>query len=351
MGLAEARAAATEALDMLAKGRNPAAEKRAAKAARLEAQLTERDKIKTLVEQFDQRHLSGIKSGRAVRARLDRYVLPAWGERDVHSITRRDVIDLLESIRDTGHAVTANRVRTHLVTFFGWCVERDILTASPAQGVKAVAKEQARERVLSDDETRWFWCAYDAEGYPWGSLGKVLLLTGQRLGEVAGMTEAEVAGDVWRLPGARVKNGRAHDVPLSEAVRAILAALEKPNGLFFTTDGRKPVSSFHRARGRLHAAMERIAAEERGAPVAVAHWGFHDLRRTCATGLARLNVPVRVTEAVLNHVSGTGGGIVGIYQKYDYAAEKRAALEAWARHVMALVTGAPDNVVRLELRR
>jgi integrase len=351
MGLAEARAAATEALDMLAKGRDPAAEKRATKAARLEAQLAERDKVKTLVAQFDQRHLASIKSGRAVRARLDRYVLPVWGERDVHSITRRDVIDLLESIRDGGHAVTANRARNHLTTFFNWCVERDILTASPMQGVRAVAKEQARERVLSDDEIRWFWRACEAEGSPWGGLAKVLLLTGQRLSEVAGMTEAEVAGDVWRLPGARVKNGRAHDVPLSEAVRAILAALERPNGIFFTTDGRAPVSSFHRARARLHAAMERIAAEERGAPVAIPHWTFHDLRRTAATGMAKLGIPVRVTEAVLNHAGGTGGGIVSIYQRHDYAAEKRQALEAWARHVMALVAGKPDNVVRLEARR
>jgi integrase len=354
MGLAEARAAATEALDMLAKGRDPAAEKRAAKAARLEAQLTERDKIKTLVAVFDQRHLASIKSGRAVRARLDRYVLPVWGERDIHDITKRDVLELLESIKDGGHAVTANRVRTHLGTFFNWCVERDILTASPMQGVKAVAKEQARERALSDDEIRWLWRACDGEGRPWGALGKVLLLTGQRLSEVAGMTEAEVAGDVWHLPAARVKNGRAHDVPLSEAVRAILEAPGRPHGpggLFFTTSARAPVSSFHRARGRLHAAMERIAAEERGAPVAIAHWTFHDLRRTCATGMAGLGIPVRVTEAVLNHVSGAGGGIVAVYQRHDYAAEKRQALEAWARRVEAIVTGAPDNVVRLEARR
>jgi integrase len=351
MKLAEARAAATEALDMLAKGRDPAAEKKAAKAARLEAQLAERDKVKTLVEQFDQRHLSSIKSGRAVRARLDRYVLPVWAERDVRAITRRDVIDLLESIKDGGHGVTANRVRTHLTTFFNWCVERDILTASPVQTVKPVAKEQARERVLSDEEIRWFWRACDAEGYPWGSLGKVLLLTGQRLSEVAGMTEAEVAGEVWRLPGARVKNGRAHDVPLSGAVRAILEWLERPNGIFFTTNGRAPVSSFFRARERLHAAMERIAAEERGAPAEIWHWTFHDLRRTAATGMARLGIPVRVTEAVLNHAGGNGGGIVGVYQRYDFSAEKRQALEAWARHVMALVEGTPDNVVRLEARR
>jgi integrase len=97
--------------------------------------------------------------------------------------------------------------------------------------------------------------------------------------------------------------------------------------------------------------MERIAAEERGAPVAIPHWTFHDLRRTAATGMAKLGIPVRVTEAVLNHAGGTGGGIVSIYQRHDYAAEKRQALETWTRNVEALVAGAPDNVVRLELRR
>jgi integrase len=164
MGLAEARAAATEAFDKIAQGRNPAAEKKAAKAARLEAQLSERDKVKTLVEQFDREHLSTIESGRIVRCQLDRYVAPIWGERDVHSIIRRDVIDLLEGIKDSGRAVTANRVRAHLGTFFNWCVARDVLTASPVQTVRFVTKEQSRARVLSDDEIRWLWRACDVEG-------------------------------------------------------------------------------------------------------------------------------------------------------------------------------------------
>ena len=350
MGLAEARAAGAEALDKVDRGHNPAVEKKATKAAKLEAQLTERDRIKTLVAQFDQRHLSTLKSGRTVRRELDRHVVAVWGERDVHDITKRDVIDLLDGIADTGRAVTANRVRAYLGKFFNWCVERDILAASPALGVKAVTKETSRERVLSDDEIRWLWRACDGEGYPWGALGKVLLLTGQRLGEVAGMVEAEVEGDLWRLSSARTKNGRAHDVPLSGAVRGVLEALERPAGragLMFTTTGRTPVSGFHKARGHLHAAMERIAAEARGEPVEIPHWTFHDLRRTAATGMARLGIPVRVTEAVLNHVSGTAAGIVAVYQRHDYADEKRQALEAWGRHVEALVEGRADNVVPL----
>jgi len=94
--------------------------------------------------------------------------------------------------------------------------------------------------------------------------------------------------------------------------------------------------------------MTGIASKERGEPVEIPRWTFHDLRRTAATGMARLGIAVRVTEAVLNHVSGTGGGIVAVYQRHDYADEKRAALEAWGRFVLALVEGAADNVVRLE---
>jgi integrase len=91
--------------------------------------------------------------------------------------------------------------------------------------------------------------------------------------------------------------------------------------------------------------MSEIASAEVGAAVTIPHWTFHDLRRTCATGMARLGIPVRVTEAVLNHVSGTGGGIVAVYQRHDYADEKRQALDAWARLVGELLKGRADNVV------
>ena len=351
MGLAEARAAASEALDKIDHGKNPSAEKKATKAAKLEAQLSERDKIKTLIGQFDKRHLSNLKSGRVVRRELDRHVVSEWGERDIHEITKRDVIDLLDGIADSGRVVTANRVRAYLNKFLNWAVERDILPMNPATGVKPVAKEASRDRVLSDDEIRWLWQACEAEGFPWGPFGKVLLLTGQRLGEVAQITDQEIKGDLWHLSAERTKNGRAHDVPLSEPARDVLAGIERikgPGGFVFTTTGETPVSGFFKARAHLHSAMAKVAADERGEAVEIPRWTFHDLRRTAATGMARLGIPVRVTEAVLNHVSGTGGGIVAVYQRHDYADEKRAALEAWGRQVLELIEGTADNVVRLE---
>ncbi len=353
MGVADARIAASEAIAALERGKNPAAEKQATKAAKTEAALSERDKIKTLIGQFDRRHLSTLKSGAQALQFLQRFVVKAWDDRDIHTITKRDCIDLLDSIMDSGRATTANRVKAHLSVFLNWCVGRDIIAVSPLTGVKPPAKETSRERVLTDDEVRLFWRACDKLGEPWGPLGKVLLLTGQRLNEVAQMTDAEVQGDIWRLSPDRTKNGRAHDVPLSDAAQAILRGKERIKGkagYVFTTTGTAPVQGFFKARDYIAKAMVELASEGQVEPVDIPYWTFHDLRRTAATGMARLGIQVRVTEAVLNHVSGTAGGIVSVYQRHDYADEKRVAVEAWSRLVAEIVDGKADNVVRLEAR-
>lgn len=354
MGLAEARAAAGAAIEAVEHGRDPSAQKKATKAAKLEAGLSDRDKIKTLIGQFYTRHLSTLKSGDHARQFLDRFIVPAWGDRDIHDITRRDVIDLLDEIADSGRLTTANRVLAHTRKFFNWCVERDVIEVAPSAGVKPPSKETSRDRVLTDDEIRWFWAACDKLGQPWGPLGQILLLTGQRLNEAAQMTDGEIRRDLWHLPASRTKNARAHDVPLSDAAQRVLGGTERLKsgaGYVFTTNARTPVSGFHKARIHIAEQMEAIVAEERGETVTIPKWGFHDLRRTAATGMARLGIPVRVTEAVLNHVSGTGGGIVAVYQRHDFADEKRQALEAWGRYVMQLVEGKADNVVRIEEAR
>lgn len=351
LGVADARRAAAEALDAIEHGQDPGETKKAKKTDLLAAQLAQRDTVAALVEQFATRHLSKLKSGDHARQFIDRFVIPAWGERDVHDISRRDVIDLLDQIVDSGRGTTANRVLAHTRKFFNWCVERDVIAIAPTTGVRPPAKETVRHRVLTDDEVRWFWQACDGEGDPWGSVGKMLLLTGQRLSEVVGMTTDEIDGDTWHLPALRTKNGRAHDVPLSKAAAAILRSVEPVTGsvgYIFTTTGNVPVSGFDKARKNIAARMTARATEERGEPVEIPHWTFHDLRRTAATGMARLGLPVRVTEAVLNHVSGTAAGIVSVYQRYDYEIEKRRALEAWANLLHEIGEDSVSNVVRLE---
>jgi integrase len=350
MGVADARRAATEAREVLDHGNDPSAKKKAAKAQALEAQLAERDTVAKLVEQYAKRHLSTLKSGDHAKQFLDRFVIPAWGDRNVHDVTRRDVVDLLDGIVDSGRGMTANAVRAYTRAFFNWCVERDVLAVAPTMGVKPPVKPTRGDRVLSDDEIRWFWRACDEMGQPWGPIGKLLILTGQRRGEVVGMTTGEIKGDTWYLPAERTKNARAHVVPLSEAASAVVAAVQRvpgPRGYLHTTTGEAPLRGLDKGRERIAERMARIAAEERGEPVDIPRWTLHDLRRTTATRMGQLGVSPIVIESVLNHVSGLKAGVAGVYNHYDYADEKRQALEAWARFVMELVEGKADNVVRM----
>jgi integrase len=263
------------------------------------------------------------------------------------------VIELLDDIVDSGKPVTANRVRAHLSKLFNWCMERDILEASPMAGVKAPVKEVSRDRVLSDDEVRWFWQACEEVGQPWDAFGKLLLLTGQRRSEAAEISDKEIKDGVWHLSPDRTKNKRAHTVPLSQPAIAVLDAVERikgRSGYIITTTGETPISGFQKTRLNIAEHMAAIAEKERGEAVEIPHWTFHDLRRTAATGMARLGIPVRVTEAVLNHVSGSGGGIVAVYQRHDFADEKRQALESWAVAVQDILAGL-DPVEEAKQRR
>ena len=343
LGLADARRAASEARDKLDVGQDPAAEKRAARAP---APAPERpaDTFAQVLKDYDKRHLQKLKSGTEARRVLERHVSPIWGERLLETITRRDVLDLLDDITEAGKATTANRVRVLLSGLFGWAMQRDIIAASPIAGTKPPAKERARDRVLSDDELRWLWLASGEAGQPWPQLIRLLILTGQRRGEVSRMHDDELHGDLWRLPASRTKNGRAHDVPLSKPARALLDDLDRIGPWVCTTTGTEPFSGFSKGFRALSERMAAIAAKERGGPVAIPPFTLHDIRRTVATGMARAGIPVRVTEAVLNHVSGTAGGIVSVYQRHDYADEKRAALDAWARMVLSMVEGEPDRI-------
>ncbi len=348
MTVALARKAATDALEKIETGVDPTEEKKAAKAAL--ASEAGKDTFATQLDRFDRRHLSTLRTGAEVRRSLDLHVTKRWGDRLVSEITKRDVLDLLDDLVDQGKATTANRTRTHLSKFFGWLVERDAIQASPLIGVKAPAKEKARERVLTNEELRWFWQATENEPYPFGPMLRVLLLTAQRRTEVAAMTTQEIDDETWSMAPERTKNGRAHDVPLSEMVTTILRSVpsvQGKQGYVFTTTGTTPVQGFKKAKSRIDIRMQEIAAEERGERVEIEGWVMHDLRRTAATGMARLGVPLRVTEAVLNHVSGSASGIVSVYQRHDFATEKRQALEAWAGYVERLVQGENDNVVEL----
>lgn len=167
---------------------------------------------------------------------------------------------------------------------------------------------------------------------------------GQRRDEVAGMAWGEIDDRTWTIPKERAKNNKAHDVPLSDAALAIIEEVKasprvySPKGLLFTRTGDTAASGFSKAKTQLDKLMGKLSS-----------WRLHDIRRTVATGMQKLHVPLEVTEAVLNHISGSRAGIVGIYQRHDYFEEKHRALQAWANHLTTLIEGQAENVVALRM--
>jgi integrase len=247
--------------------------------------------------------------------------------------------------------VTANRVLACVRKLFAWAASRDIIATSPCAGVKPPTPETARDRVLGDGELRDIWSACDRVGWPFGPMVKLLMLTAQRRDEVAEMrwTEIDFENLTWMLARERVKNDQMHAVPLSDTVLKILEALPHIKGdadFVFTTTGCNPIAGFSRAKERLDDAI----AESRGA--ALEHGTFHDLRRTAASGMARLGINLPVIEKVLNHSSGSFAGIVGVYQRYNFSDEKKVALDTWGKFVEELVGGEPSsNVIELARSR
>jgi len=378
LSLDDARQAARAALRDAQQGADPAAAKQQSKRAAREQAADDRDSFEAVARNFIDRYARPKNRSWLVQARhLGLVADPAkpdsaedpktfiakadgaaarWQGKRVQEITRRDVIEYLDAIVDRGAPVMANRVLAALRKLFGWAVQRDILASNPADGIKAPSAETRRDRVLTDDELRAVWIAADGLGYPFGPFVRMLILTGQRRDEVAAMGWREInAGEaLWSLPASRAKNGRAHDVPLSSAALAVLDGLPKIAGdarLVFTTTGATSISGFSRIKTRIDkealALLRKWAKEAGGDPDAVElpHWTLHDLRRTAATGMARLGIALPVIEKVLNHVSGSFGGIVGVYQRHGYADERRRALDAWGSFVEALEADEPKGNV------
>jgi integrase len=335
-----ARELARRALAKIAAGDDPAAEKQAINTtARTPA---DHDLVEKVAAEFVTRYAKPTqKAWRETERLLNKEVVASWRGRRLSQITRPEVHALLDAICDRGSPITANRAFAALRRMCSWAVERGVIEASPCEKIKAPSAERRRDRVLSDDELRAVWLATDAIGWPFGPAVKMLILTGQRRDEVGSMRWGEINVDKaeWIIPAERAKNARAHSVPLSPQALAVLQSLPQIEGgddHVFSTTGSTAISGFSKAKTRLDVATT-------GAP----HWTLHDLRRTAATGMAALGVNIPVIEKVLNHVSGSFAGIVGVYQRHGFGDEKRAALELWGRHVEALAADETGNVVSI----
>jgi integrase len=375
--LAEARERARDALREVARGADPAEQ-------RLPRKSATGDSVEAVATDYLERYVrknTRESTHRETKRIFDVDVLPVWGHRAIGSITRRDVNELLDKIAGRGAEVQANRVLARLKTFFTWAADEEAIPASPIARMKPKTREKARDRVLTDEEIRWFWKGCDVIGWPFGPLFQLLLVTLQRRDEVGGIALSELDSDknLWTIPRERSKNDRAHEVALSELAIDIIDAAKKlrpkideikASTLLFTTNGKTAVSGFSRAKERLDDEIEHLARKDRHLPADddacrkklrlkaaeplprfMPEWILHDLRRTGATGMARLNIPPHVVDRVLNHVSGTIRGVAAVYNRFEYSPERKSALEAWGRYVTGLLRQPTSNVTNLGARR
>ncbi|MGI9435476.1 MAG: tyrosine-type recombinase/integrase [Geminicoccaceae bacterium] len=268
----------------------------------------------------------------------------------LHKVSRRHVAAHLSEIASNNGPIAANRARSTLNHVFIWAMQQGLVEDNPVIGTSKPGKEIPRDRVLKHGELRAIWQTTNTAS-DYNSIIRLLLLTGQRRDEVAGMRWSEIDYDqaLWTLPRERTKNGLQHDVPLSnQALEIILShsrrneAQGRPRDLIFGR-GSGPFSGWSRCKMRLDAQLGRAA--QSGHIVEgenVESWRLHDLRRSVVTGMAEeLGVLPHVIEGVVNHVSGHKSGVAGIYNRATYAKEKRTALQSWADHVNRIVAGDP----------
>jgi integrase len=342
LSLADGRELARKAMHDVDKGADPV-EVRAAEQRQNVAGLFE-----NVAVEFVERHCKPRNRGwRRQERDLQREFLPAWRGRQIANITRLDIIKELDRIADRASPRRANRYLALIKKLFGWAAERGFVDASPAAVVKPPGREVSRDRVLTDGELAAIWRCCEQVGWPFGDLFRLLIVTGQRLGEVAAMRweSVNLGGQIWTVPAEVSKNGIANEVPLSElAIETLegLAPLDGHSGYIFPAQNGSgnPVSGFSRAKRNLDKAL---AADGDFAP-----WRLHDLRRTAASGMAQLSVAPHVIERVLNHVQP---GVAGVYNRFAYLPEKREALDMWAGHIRQIVDPTAHNVIKLRTKQ
>jgi integrase len=338
----DARALARVSMTKAAQGTNPVAEKRAAHS------------VASAVARFLAEHCDrNLRAATAKEWRriLEHDVAERWGDRPVAEITKGDVLELIadkaaQRLRPrkgegAGAGVQANRTLARLRTCCRWAVANDLISTDPTDGVRMPVKETPRDRVLSDDELVRYWTGSEQLGTPYEPIFKLMAVTAQREGEVAGMAwpEIDIDGRTWTIPAARTKNGREHLVHLNGLAVEVLEQVPRRGDRLFTGPNGASAPDFSRPKAKLAALM------------GVGDWVLHDLRRTATTGMAKLGIAPHVVDRVLNHVAGTIRGVAATYNRFEYLPERKAALETWGRYIEQLIGSAPANVVQMRPTR
>jgi len=275
-------------------------------------------------------------------------ITAGWRERRVTEVKRAEIIALLDDIVDRGAPIAANRTLAALRKLFNWCMERDIIEASPCAGVKPPSSENRNNRFLSNSEIRWLWQTADEDTGPFGAYVKVLLLSGQRKSEILNIAEPEIDADgVLLLPSARTKNKREHAVPLCKTALALLGSAPRVSGkrgFYFTTNGTTPLSGFSKVQGRFRKRMLELAREEQGRDAEIRHWSWHSLRHTFKTWMQENRVDKDVRNAVQNHYDDD---MDSRYGHYSFLKEKRQVLNDWESHVLTVTASKGADVIKL----
>lgn len=325
--------------------------------------------VAELVEMYVDRHVSGLVAAKPVARYFERDLLPALGSMKVADVRRRDIIDVVEQ-KAEATPTAARHLLVYTKGLFDWAVDREYIEVSPAAGIKPKSitpkgrknalKPRARQRVLSEAEIEAFWNRAEECGmHRLTALAlKLVLVTGQRPGEVAGMSWDEIDGDVWVVSAARRRKTETEQrVPLTDSARAILEAAraeverlsdrrgQPAGGFVFESRPGRPLEGNALSKAALRH-RDDLANEDRPD---WGHWTPHDLRRSCRTGLTACGVPEEIAERVIGHKAQ---GIVDVYNRHDYDREKRAALEAWDRRLQLMAKGAdPSSATVLPFRQ
>jgi integrase len=332
IGLADARVLAAEAMLAVARGTDPAAEKRAERGAGTFAELSTH-----YVERYAMKR---NKSWRQSDDLIRRYALPRWGKLQASTITRADVRTLVTQIEAP---ILSNQVLAAISAVFSWATKQELLPANPCRGIER-NDTKSRERILSESEVPRFWTAFDDAGLLASSALKLILLLGQRPGEVRHMRYEHIRDGWWEMPGKPVpalgwpgtKNGSTHRVWLPQAAREILTELgeDESGGFVFPAAHGRPIAGLD---GAMRAICAKLGVNDKATP--------HDLRRTHGSTITALGFGRDAMNRIQNHKEG---GITDVYDVHGYAEENRRIMEAVAARIMGLVEGRrDDNVVQM----
>ena len=333
IGLAVAREAHAKAMQEVQRGINPGRKQQEAKAERMAAPT-----IAKMLDEFWEIELRAKKSGMETHRLLQKDIFPKWGTRKVADLKRRDIVLLIDDIRDRA-PITANRVLGALTRFFNFAAERGIIDDSPCLRIRK-PKETGRARVLTDDEIRLLWKALEIENktidmYVVSKLAmRMILLTGQRPGEVCNMAWSELDDNgCWNIPAERMKGNEDHRVPLCDMALKVIEQARPYSGdstyVFRSSYNDDSPMTAHALSRALVRHWEEIGYKEDAE-----RFTPHDPRRTLRTRLAALGVTDIVAERVLGHKLQ---GVLAVYNRYDYDQEKRQALDMWERELRRII--------------